>query len=165
MLRRKRMKTHRCKVPWQGIYCGGGAACLPHLLKGNETVRTVYVIQKPKEDQTYDFASVEALGEVNYILPAAPNLYDEGRMASDYERIVQVLEGCKPEDIFIHMGGSPFSSMMFGAAVSDVGIETINLGLYSRDVDQDGRRLSSGRYRIIPTRLYFEEKVADDTSN
>lgn len=125
-------------------------------------MRTVYVIQKPKEDQTYDFEAVEALGEVNYILPAAPNLYDEGRMAADYERIIQVISECKPDDVFIHMGGSPFATMMFGAAICDMGMEVINLGLYSRDVDPDGRRLASGRYRIIPTRLFYEEKETTD---
>lgn len=117
-------------------------------------MRKVYVIQRPKFDSNFDLSALKALGEVEYLLPSAPNLHDQGRINADLKHITDTLLNSKPDDIFITLGGSPLSQMLFGAAFVIADMTKINYGLFSRGRDEDGRRDGQGgSYRIVPVDL------------
>ncbi len=125
--------------------------------------RKVWVVQKPPKIQHFDMDALDALGEVNYIIPSAPNMHERARVQEDFDRMLQVIEESSPEDIFIMLGGSPFSNMIFGKAMFASGLDEYNTAVYSRDQDRDGRRFDTGSYRIIRTfvpHLPEEEKAA-----
>jgi hypothetical protein len=128
----------------------------------SETKRPkVWVIQKPPKVQHFDMNALDRLGEVNYIIPSAPNVHEHDRILEDYAKMLKVIEDAAPEDIFIPLGGSPFSNWLFGAALFASGRPDINTAVYSRDQDNDGRRFDTGNYRVInmDTRFPEEEKV------
>jgi hypothetical protein len=124
--------------------------------------RKVWVIQKPPKISHFDMGALDRLGEVNYIIPSAPNVHEQERILEDYARMLKTIENAAPEDIFLPLGGSPFSNWLFGAALYASGRENINTAVYSRDQDKDGRRFDTGNYRIINMATHFpeEEKVA-----
>lgn len=117
----------------------------------------VWIIQKPKHGDNYDMEALEALGEVAYMLPTAPNIHDAERIKSDTLHMAKIISESDGGDIFISLGGSPFSQMCFGAAFVASGVGNINMGLYSRGRDLDGRRgAERGSYRIVPMDMYVE---------
>jgi hypothetical protein len=111
--------------------------------------RKIWVVQKPPKLGHFDMDALERLGEVSYIVPVAPNIHDNERIVEDYVRMLHVIQTAGPEDVFIPLGGSPISNWLFGAALYASGAESINTALYSRNMDDDGRRLDDGRYRIV----------------
>jgi hypothetical protein len=101
--------------------------------------------------------ALEALGEVEYILPNAPNIHDGERIKSDTLRMAEIIRDSDDSDVFISLGGSPFSQICFGAAFVASGVDKVNMGLYSRGRDLDGRRGGEqGSYRIVPMDMYVE---------
>ena len=116
--------------------------------------RRVWIIQKPKVEASFDDRAIKALGDPFYLLPAVPNLMDQERIDEDIRRIASVLKEGAANDVFISLGGSPVSQMIFGAAIALAGVKSINFGLYSRPQDRDGRRGGAngqrGSYRIVP---------------
>ena len=116
-------------------------------------MRKVFIIQKPKPGHNFDMAAVEKLGEVHFLLAAPPNMHDQARIKSDMARLRKAIRDSHPSDCFIAMGGAPISLMLFGAAAAAEGRE-IQLGLFSRGIDEDGRRGGSGgSYRMIPVSM------------
>lgn len=117
--------------------------------------RKVWIIQRPKFEDNFDHDAIDALGEASYMLPAAPNMMDAERIEADTQKMAQIIRDAAPTDIFVSLGGSPISQIMFGAACALAGSPTIQFGLYSRAQDGDGRRGNGqrGSYRIIPVSL------------
>lgn len=117
----------------------------------------VWVVQRPKFSDNFDFEAINRLGaDYEYLLPSAPNMLDRERMEDDTERMRIAIQQASPADVFITLGGSPIAQMMFGAAFATSGVDTINYGLYSRPQDHDGRRGGRGQrgsYRVIPVSL------------
>lgn len=121
----------------------------------------VYVIQKPKPGHTFDMAALANVGEVNYILEAAANVHDQERITGDLKKIVETLRAAHKDDIFIVLGGSPLSQMLFGAAFVIAERTSIRYGMYSRPHDSDGRRGSvGGSYRAIKVDLGVDDPPA-----
>ena len=110
----------------------------------------VYVVQAPRNPEDFDLEALKAMGDVENILPVAPNVHDPHRLKMDFERILAKLTEAQPDDIFVMLGGSPISNGLWGAAAYASNKDFINVGFYSRDIDKDGRRLNKGRYRIVP---------------
>ena len=116
-------------------------------------MRKVFIIQKPKPGHNFDMGAVEKLGEVVFLLNAPPNMHDQARIKGDVARLRKAIRDSHPSDCFIAMGGAPISLMLFGAACAAEGRE-IQLGLFSRGMDGDGRRGGSGgSYRMIPVSM------------
>jgi hypothetical protein len=116
-------------------------------------MRKVFVIQAPKGEHGFDLDAVERLGEVEYLLPSAPNMHDEARMKRDLAHIRNCVRNAHPGDVFITLGGAPISMMLFGAACAMEGRNPL-IGLFSRGRDKDGRRNGQGgSYQLIPTPL------------
>lgn len=117
----------------------------------------VWIVQRPKHEGNFDHDALKALGEIDYLLPAVPNIMDQRRISADIDGMARRIGEASPSDIFVVLGGSPLSQMMFGAAIALAGNPVINYGLYSRGQDPDGRRGRSsgqrGSYRVIPVSL------------
>lgn len=112
--------------------------------------RKVFVIQKPKPGHNFDMEAVERLGEVHFLMPAPPNMHDQAQIKGDISRMRKAIRDSHPSDCFIAMGGAPISLMLFGSACALEGRE-VQLGLFSRGQDTDGRRTGQGgSYRMIP---------------
>lgn len=109
----------------------------------------VYVVQTPRNPQAFDMKALQAMGNVEYLLPVAPNMHDPHRMATDFERMLNKISGAEQDDMFVMLGGSPISNALWGAAAYASDKDFINVALYSRDIDGDGRRLDEGRYRVV----------------
>lgn len=111
--------------------------------------RTIWIVQKPRNMKGLDMDAAERIGEVRFMLPAAPNVHDEQRMKDDLDHMVDIIRNAGPDDAFTFIGGSPFSHYLFGKACAIAG-KDIQLGLYSRGRDEDGRRDTvSGSYRLL----------------
>lgn len=116
-------------------------------------MRKVFIIQAPRSDHSFDMSSIERLGEVIPMLPTAPNMHDEARMLSDRAHIQKLIRGAAPSDVFLPLGGAPVSMMLFGSACALEGRDPL-IGLYSRGLDADGRRRTTGgSYRLLPVPL------------
>lgn len=116
-------------------------------------MRKVFVVQKPKPGHNFDMGAVERMGEVEFLLTAPPSMFDQARMKGDIARMRKAIRDSHPSDCFIAMGGAPISLMLFGAACAAEGRE-IQLGLFSRGQDVDGRRTGQGgSYRMIPVTM------------
>lgn len=127
---------------------------------GATDVPKVYVIQQPRHEGDYDMGALRALGDVEFILPAAPNIHDQERITADLKHMAMILSTAAPTDIFVTLGGAPLSQMLFGAAFVTAGRRSINYGLFSRGIDGDGRRgASRGSYRLIPVDLGADDPV------
>lgn len=115
--------------------------------------RRVYIIQKPREGHNFDMGAVEKIGDVQFILPTAPNMHDPVRIAADLAKMRKAIKDSQPSDAFVALGGAPISLMLFGAAMAMEGREC-QLGLFSRGQDADGRRGGTGgSYRLLPVNL------------
>ena len=111
----------------------------------------VFIVQRPKHGDNFDMEAIEALGEIEYLLPAAPNAHDQEMIANDIQHMASRIREAGPSDVFIILGGSPVSQVMFGEALAHADVRSYNFGLYSRAQDRDGRRGGQrGSYRIIP---------------
>ena len=116
-------------------------------------MRKVYVIQQPKGDHGFDMGAVERLGEVQFLLPCAPNMHDDARMKADLAHMRKCVRDAHPSDVFVTLGGAPISMFLFGAACALEKRDPL-IGLFSRGRDNDGRRgHSGGSYRLIPVPL------------
>lgn len=123
----------------------------------------VYVIQKPRSESDFESAPLEALGEIEYLLPGAPNIHDQDRMTADLLHMKRIIDGAAAADVFVVLGGSPLSQMLFGAAYVLAGRRSINYGLYSRGRDGDGRRGGkTGSYRIVPIDLGCDDEPVNE---
>lgn len=119
----------------------------------------VWVIQRPRFENEFDMEALKTLGEVNYALPAAPNLHDQERVTADVKALTQIMANSEPQDVFVSLGGSFLSQWLFGSAFALSGKRSVNVGLYSRGRDGDGRRGgSTGSYRVIKVDLGLDEK-------
>lgn len=117
----------------------------------------VYVVQEPRDFGGVDLSAVEALGEVTYLLPAAPNPFDASRFEEDIAVVQAAIDKAGPNDTFVIIGGAPLSNAIFGAAAARAG-RVVRFGQYSRGRDGDGRRdRGCGSYRIIP--LSFHKRT------
>jgi hypothetical protein len=125
----------------------------------SEIKRKCWVIQKPPVKQHFDMGAIERLGELNYIIPSAPNIHEHERISEDFSRMLAAIEQADAEDVVIPLGGSPFSNWLFGAALYASGKESINTAVYSRSMDNDGRRGDTGDYRVIEMATKFPEPV------
>ncbi len=122
-------------------------------------MRKVYVVQQPRFNDSFDLTALKALGEVEYLLPSAPNIHDQERITADLRHMVATISNASPSDIFVTLGGSPISQMLFGSAFVIAGRRSINYGLFSRGRDDDGRRDGAGgTYRLIPVDLGLDEQ-------
>jgi hypothetical protein len=121
------------------------------------TTRKVHVVQRPPNLHNFDTEALEALGEVEYLTPAAPNIHDEERLSLDFLHMLRVIQSASEDDVFLALGGSPISNWLFGAALYASGVESINVAMYSRDQNRDGARLDVGRYRIVKMATDFPE--------
>ena len=116
-----------------------------------------FIIQQPRYPDSYDLEACRKLGEINYVMPAAPNVHDQDRVNNDFQRMCWIMDNLGPQDVFVAMGGSPFSNAILGAAMLATETAEINVGLYSRPRDNDGRRgLTNGEYRVVKFRLPLE---------
>lgn len=116
-------------------------------------MRKVFVIQAPKGEHGFDMGAVERLGEVNFMLPSAPNMHDQSRMKTDLSHMRKCVREAHPADVFVTLGGAPISMMLFGAACA-LENRTPLFGLFSRGRDGDGRRGGDGgSYRLIPVQF------------
>lgn len=116
--------------------------------------RRALIIQKPRYDGGVDLASLQKLGDIGFLLPAAPNIHDFSRMEEDIRRMSSVIQQGGAEDIFTAVGGSPISHILFTAAMIRAGKSKLMFGLYSRGRDDDGRRGgAAGSYRELPVPL------------
>jgi len=123
----------------------------------------VFVVQKPRHSDNFDMDALAQLGEVVYMLPAAPNAYDLDRQQSDLRHMTNLIQGSAPEDVFIALGGSPHSHWLLGAAFMHTDKERINTAVFSRGRDIDGRRDGvGGKYTILPLCLHLPEGTYDD---
>ena len=123
-----------------------------------ETVRRkVHVIQRPPKPEHFDLAALTELGEVNWLAPSAPNILDSGRLREDFERMLKAISEAGPDDVFVALGGSPISNWIFGAALYASGASSVNVAMYSRDIDGDGRRKDAGSYRVLRMPTEFPE--------
>ena len=111
--------------------------------------RKVHVVQRPPRLDHFDVEALQELGDVNYLTPIAPNVQDPDRMRVDYQRMLRAINAATEDDVFLALGGSPVSNWLFGAALYASGVPGIKVAMYSRDIDDDGRRLDKGRYRIV----------------
>lgn len=113
-------------------------------------MRKVFIIQQPKENHGFDMVAVERLGEVQFMLPSAPNMHDDARMKADLAHMRKCIRDAHPSDVFVTLGGAPISMMLFGAACA-LEHRDPQIGLFSRGRDGDGRRgANGGSYRLIP---------------
>ena len=116
--------------------------------------RRALIIQKPRNEDGLDLSPLEKLGDVGFLLPAAPNIHDIERMEEDIKRMASVIKQGSPDDVFTSVGGSPISQILFAAAAIRAGRHQFNFGLYSRGRDNDGRRgATAGSYRELPVPL------------
>lgn len=121
-------------------------------------MRKVWVIQRPKFDTDFDMDALKRLGEVNYLLQAAPNAHNQERITADLKHMVEVLKSASDDDVFITLGGSPISQALWGAAFVIANKTKINYGLFSRGMDGDGRRGGKGgSYQIVPIDFSYDE--------
>ncbi|HEU4708509.1 MAG TPA: hypothetical protein VFS17_04285 [Methylophilaceae bacterium] len=123
----------------------------------DEVKRKVHVVQRPPRLDHFDIEALNSLGEVEYLTPVAPNIHDAERITADYARMLKSIVTARPDDVFVALGGSPISNWLFGAALFASGAKSINVAMYSRDIDEDGRRLDKGRYRIVEMVTEFPE--------
>lgn len=123
----------------------------------------VWVIQKPRDGDYLDMEALRALGEVNYALPSAPNLHDQQRVTADLKELTRIIATSGDSDVFVSLGGSFLSQYLFGSAFSLSGKESVNVGLYSRGRDDDGRRgRTAGSYRVIRVDLGLTDQDLAD---
>lgn len=116
--------------------------------------RRALIIQKPRSDEGLDLDSLQKMGELGFLLPAAPNIHDFSRMEEDIKRMSTVIQQGGGDDLFTAVGGSPISHILFAAAAIRAGKSKLSFGLYSRGRDSDGRRgASAGSYRELPVPL------------
>lgn len=116
-------------------------------------MRKVFVIQSPKGEHGFDMEAVSRLGEIEFLLPSAPNMHDEARLKRDLAHMRKCVRESHPSDVFITLGGAPISMMLFGAACAAEGRDPL-IGLFSRGRDRDGRRNGQGgSYQLVPTPL------------
>lgn len=111
--------------------------------------RRVHVVQRPPRLDHFDVEALQDLGDVDYLAPQAPSIHDPERMAADYQRMLRTINEATQDDVFLALGGSPVSNWLFGAALYASGVPGVKVAMYSRDMDDDGRRLEKGRYRIV----------------
>jgi hypothetical protein len=127
----------------------------------DEVQRNVFVVQRPPRLDHFDVDALSTLGKVDYLAPNAPNIHDPERLLSDYRRMLKAISEAGAEDVFLALGGSPVSNWLFGAALYASGTKAINVAMYSRDIDGDGRRLDKGRYRIVSMATDFPDEAGE----
>lgn len=107
-----------------------------------------YVIQRPQFIDNWDMAAIEDLGEIEFLMSRGIDPLDEHSTAKEVEYMRSKIDESLDGDVFIAVGGSPFSNMAFGMAFQASDRPFINVGVYSRHQDADGRRSGRGKYHI-----------------